>query len=101
MYEVFSYYYIREFFVSQHKNEKYSYYVIMKEIQKQTIGKQISELRKENKLSQSEFGARLGVSQDTVSLWEKGKSLPATEYVIAMAIEFQCSTDEILCIKSY
>ena len=38
------------------------------------IGKRIKEIRIENKLTQQEFGEKLSVSQDTVSLWETGKS---------------------------
>ena len=73
----------------------------MNEQTKIKIGNRIAEIRKENRLSQYEFGKKLGVSQDTVSLWENGKSLPATEYVIDIAQIFKRSTDEILCLKDY
>lgn len=73
----------------------------MNEDIKKKIGNKIAELRRENNLSQKNFGEKLGVSQDTVSLWEKGKSLPATEYVIEIAQIFQISTDELLCLKDY
>lgn len=73
----------------------------MNEDIKKKIGNKIAELRRENNLSQKSFGEKLGVSQDTVSLWEKGKSLPATEYVIEIAQLFQLSTDELLCLKDY
>lgn len=73
----------------------------MNEDIKKKIGNKIAELRRENNLSQKNFGEKLCVSQDTVSLWEKGKSLPATEYVIEIAQLFQLSTDELLCLKDY
>lgn len=73
----------------------------MNEDIKKKIGNKIAELRRENNLSQKNFGEKLGVSQDTVSLWEKGKSLPATEYVIEIAQLFQLSTDELLCLEDY
>lgn len=73
----------------------------MNEDIKKKIGNKIAELRRENNLSQKNLGEKLGVSQDTVSLWEKGKSLPATEYVIEIAQLFQLSTDELLCLKDY
>ena len=73
----------------------------MNEQTKIKIGNRIAEIRKENRSSQYEFGKKLGVAQDTVSLWENGKSLPATEYVIDIAQIFQRSTDEILCLKDY
>ena len=67
----------------------------------QLIGKRIKEIRTENGLSQQSFGALLSVSQDTVSLWEKGKSVPTTEFLIAIAEKFEVSVDYILCLKDY
>lgn len=63
------------------------------------IAKRIKEIRTENKMSQVQFGKALFVSQDTISLWEKGKSLPGTEHVILMAEKFGVSADYILCLK--
>lgn len=65
------------------------------------IGKRIKEIRLENKLSQYEFGKLLSVSQDTISLWETGKSLPSAEILILMAEHFSLSTDYILCLTEY
>lgn len=65
------------------------------------IGERIKEIRKENGFSQQEFGKVLAVSQDTVSLWENGKSLPTAEFLIAMAQAFGVSVDYILCLTDY
>ena len=65
------------------------------------IGKRIKELRVEHNLSQQQFGQLLAVSQDTISLWENGKSLPTTENLIVIAKTFQDSTDYILCLVDY
>lgn len=65
------------------------------------IGQRIKELRVENKLSQQQFGELLAVSQDTISLWENGKSLPTTENLIIIAKTFKVSTDYILCLVDY
>ena len=65
------------------------------------IGKRIKEIRTENGLSQEKLGALLSVSQDTVSLWEKGKSVPTAEFLIAIAQQFDVSVDYILCLKNY
>jgi transcriptional regulator with XRE-family HTH domain len=65
------------------------------------IGKRIKEIRIEYGLSQHNFGERLSVSQDTVSLWEKGKSIPTAEFLIAIATQFEVSVDYILCLKDY
>ena len=67
----------------------------------QLIGKRIKEIRTENKLSQQKFGEMLSVSQDTISLWEKGKSVPTTEFLIAIATKFDVSVDYILCLQEY
>lgn len=67
----------------------------------QLIGKRIKEIRTENRLSQQKFGEMLSVSQDTISLWEKGKSVPTTEFLIAIATKFGVSVDYILCLQEY
>ena len=63
------------------------------------IGEKIKELRLENELSQCKFGEILHVSQDTISLWEKGKALPNTEYVILICKTFDTSADYLLGIN--
>ena len=65
------------------------------------IGKRIKDIRKENGLSQQKLGEILAVSQDTISLWEKGKSVPTAEYLIAIAKQFDISTDYILGLVDY
>lgn len=67
----------------------------------ESIGKRIKEIRLEHGLSQEKFGNILSVSQDTVSLWEKGKSVPTTEFLIAIATKFDVSVDYLLCLKDY
>ena len=67
----------------------------------ESIGKRIKEIRLEYGLSQQKFGELLSVSQDTISLWEKGKSVPTTEFLIAIAMQFEVSVDYILCLKDY
>lgn len=64
-----------------------------------SIGEKVKEIRLENGLSQSKFGEMLHVSQDTVSLWEKGKALPNTEYVILICKTFDISADYLLGLK--
>ena len=67
----------------------------------ESIGKRIKEIRVERGLSQQKFGELLSVSQDTISLWEKGKSLPTTECLITIATKFEISVDYILCLIDY
>ncbi len=65
------------------------------------IAKRIKEIRLESGLSQIEFGHKLSVSQDTVSLWETAKSIPTTEMVIAICKTFNCSSDYVLGLCEY
>ncbi len=67
----------------------------------QIIAERIKEVRTENKLSQVEFGKLLAVSQDTVSLWENGKSFPSLEYVIVICKNFHISSDYLLGLSEY
>ena len=61
----------------------------------------IREIRTDNHLTQSQFGEKISVSQDTVSLWEKEKSVPTTEYVIRIAETFFVSADYLLGLSEY
>ena len=63
------------------------------------VGKRIREIRYELKLNQSEFGKSISVSQDTVSLWEKGKSLPNTEFIIAICKKYNVSANYLLGLE--
>ncbi len=65
------------------------------------IANRIKEIRKENKLSQSEFGKMLSVSQDNISLWETGKSYPSVQHVVSISKLFNVSTDYILGVKDF
>ncbi len=52
-------------------------------------------------MTQAQFGNMLSVSQDTVSLWEKGKSMPTVEYIIAICKLFSVSADYLLGLSDY
>ena len=47
-------------------------------------------------MTQRELAEIIGVTQDSVSLWEKGKRLPATEHIIALCKFFKISADYLL-----
>lgn len=57
------------------------------------------KIRLEANLNQTKFGEIIGVSQDTVSLWEKGKSLPRVEDVIVICKTFDIESDYLLGLK--
>lgn len=63
------------------------------------IGQTIKELRKEKNLSQTDLAKLLFTSQDTISLWERGKSLPDISSLIKLTEIFGVSSDYILGIE--
>ncbi len=65
------------------------------------IGKRMRELRTDRGLSQAELGKKLSVSQDTVSLWEKSKSVPPADIIILLAQIFDVSCDYLLGVSDY
>lgn len=64
-----------------------------------TIGETIKSLRLENGMTQTKLASLLFMSQDTISLWERGKSLPDVKSVIEMAKIFNVTTDYILGVE--
>ncbi|MCH5350578.1 MAG: helix-turn-helix transcriptional regulator [Clostridiales bacterium] len=65
------------------------------------VGKRIKTVRLEGGLSQAQLGEKLSVSQDTVSLWETGKSIPTAEYIVAVCRLFSVSSDYLLGLSEY
>ncbi len=65
------------------------------------IARRFKSVRVESGLTQSQFGDKLSVSQDTVSLWETGKSIPAAEYIVAICKMFSVSADYLLGLTEY
>ena len=74
-------------------NELFSYNFYME------IGKIIKELRKDSNLSQTGLANIIGTTQDTISLWELGKSLPDINMLIKLAKYFNVSTDYLLGLE--
>ena len=52
------------------------------------IGNQILNIRKENQLTQEEFGKLFHVTRQTVSNWEIGKSYPDLQILVSMSNQF-------------
>ncbi len=61
-----------------------------------TIGESIQKFRKASKLSQEKLGQKLNVSRQTISLWEKGQTLPTIDNLMRLKEIFGVSVDEIL-----
>lgn len=47
-------------------------------------------------MSQARLGEALSVSQDTISLWETGKSLPDIETLVRICAIFDVTSDYLL-----
>jgi len=62
-----------------------------------TVGESISKHRKELGISQETLGKTLLVSRQTVSLWEKDRTVPTIDNLIRLKDIFGVSVDEILC----
>lgn len=60
------------------------------------ISDSIRKLRKENNISQDELAEKLGVSRQSVSLWETGQTQPTIENIVALSKIFNVSSDVIL-----
>ena len=53
-----------------------------------SIGERVKELRSELKLTQIEFGRRIGTSGATVSTTESGKTTPDNQTLLLISREF-------------
>lgn len=60
------------------------------------VGKLISKLRHDKKMTQQELGDKLGVSYKTISKWECGKGLPDISILKDISRIFNISIDELL-----
>lgn len=52
----------------------------------QTVGEHIRKIRIERGLSQGDVGKIIGVSDDTVTYWENGRSVPQVQYYPAIIL---------------
>ena len=60
------------------------------------IAKNLSELRRKNKLTQLEVAEKLNYSDKAVSKWEQGESLPGIEVLYKLAKLYGVSMDYIV-----
>lgn len=61
-----------------------------------SIGKRISNIRKERNISQEELAGRIYVSRQSISKWESDQVIPDTENVIALAKALNVSVEWII-----
>ena len=60
------------------------------------LGDRIKKLREQEGLLQREVASRLGISQQAVARWEKGKTEPDSATLVRLAEIFGCSVDYLL-----
>lgn len=60
------------------------------------LGDNIRKYRKENNISQEKLAEELGVTRQSISLWENNQTQPSLENIVALAKIFKISTDELL-----
>lgn len=65
-----------------------------------SIGENIKKKREKIGVSQKTLAEALGIAENTVASWEKGKNIPPSDKAIDLARFFKCSTDEILLEES-
>lgn len=61
-----------------------------------TIGERIKEQRENKGWTQNELAEKLGITQDSISLWEKNRRIPNTPYIIELCKILKISTDYLL-----
>ena len=64
-----------------------------------SIGENIKGLRVEKNMTQTQLASLLFISQDTISLWERNKSLPDVKSLIQLSKIFNVTTDYILGLE--
>ena len=60
------------------------------------IGNEIQKIRKEQCLTQEEFGGIFHVTRQAVSLWENGKTYPDLQTLVEISSRFGISLDALL-----
>ena len=63
------------------------------------LGKRITEIRKENNMTQEELAEKFHVTRQTISNWENGKSYPDIETLVHISNEFNVSLDMALLMS--
>lgn len=69
-----------------------------------TVAEMIKKTRTEANMTQGEYGAKFGVSRQTVSSWENGRSLPDLQMLIDICNTYHVSLDtsvRLTCRSSF
>lgn len=61
-----------------------------------TVAEMIKKTRLDNNMTQQEYGNKFGVTRQTVSSWENGKSMPDLQMLITICSTYKISLDLLL-----
>ena len=64
-----------------------------------SLGDKIRILREKSGLTQAALARELGISRSGVNAWEMGLSVPQVQYIVALAKQFNVSSDYFLGIE--
>lgn len=60
------------------------------------FAERLREIRKSSGMTQMQVAAKSGLSQSNINTWERGRSVPLPDGLIALADAFGCSVDYLL-----
>ena len=63
--------------------------------------KRLSQLLKENNMTQKELAQKIGVSQAIVTYWVKGQRQPTAENIFEVAKALETTSDYLLGLAEY
>lgn len=66
------------------------------EVAEKVFGKRIKQLRKQHRLTQSELGEMIGLTQQSITAWETGRTYPDVYTLIRLAMLYEVSVDWLL-----
>lgn len=64
------------------------------------FGNKLKELRNQNKMTQQQLAAQIGVSKSVISYYELQERIPSPEILLKLASVFHVSTDYLLGISN-
>ena len=66
------------------------------DVSKETLGKNLKEVRDKHGWTQLAAAKRAGVRGDRLNRWERGRETPGTEGLLRLAIAYGCHVDQFL-----
>lgn len=65
------------------------------------VGMRISQLRRENNMTQRDLARALNVSPSAIGMYEQGRRQPSADLIVAICQEFSVSTQWLLTGRPY